>query len=165
MSAPIVPLPTAKPNMRMSVEQLSAEAAQERAVRRRRYSAAGRKVLQLGREKLIEIAQGLNEVPTDMPASEDVKDAYEAAFQHMRRQEWPEAREQLLDLGLAAFGWAARIDVAETREELDAGRPAPKPAPKVQPPKGAPRICERCSGEFKLAGPGRPPKFCPECRA
>lgn len=103
----------------MTAEQYSAEAAQERASKRKQYVAQARKVVDLGREKLQQIARELEDVPTDMPASEDVKQAYEAAFNHMRREEWPQAREQLLALGVAALGWAARIDVAETREAED----------------------------------------------
>lgn len=161
------PAQTPTGTLRFSEEQMSAEAAQERAIRRKGYQAAGRKVLELGREKLIAIARDLEDVPTDMPASDDVKQAYEAAFAHMRREEWDQAREQLVLLGLNAFGWAARIDVAETREALDSGRPAPRPAAAQKPkaPAATPRICESCGNEFKLTGPGRPPKRCPECRA
>lgn len=161
------PATTPKGTLRFTAEQLSSAAANERAQKRKGYVAAGRKVLELGREKLHAIAAEVQEVPTDMPHSDDVKQAYEGAFEHMRRQEWNEAREQLLDLAVAALGWCARIDVAETREELERAAAEPKPAARLQvvrPTKGAPRVCDNCGAEFKLAGPGRPPKNCPECR-
>lgn len=108
------PAPTG--TLRFSADQLTPEAAQERAQKRKRYAAAGRKVVELGREKLRAVAEEVQDVPTDMPASDDVKRTYEAAFAHMRREEWDEAREQLLELAVNALGWCARIDVAETRE-------------------------------------------------
>lgn len=161
MTAPAAPTNT----LRLTAEQTTPEAAQERAKRAKRRAVAGRKVVELGREKLAAIALSLEDVPTDMPHSHDVKEAYEAAFAHMRHNEWAEAREQLFELGVMALGWAARIDVAETREEM-ASKPAPAPAPPApKPAKGAPRICESCSAEFHLTRPGRPPKRCPECRA
>lgn len=155
--------PVEKPTViRIADKDLTPEAARERGRRRRGYEAASRKVRELGREQLHAIAAEIQEVPTDMPASEDVKQAYEAAFEHMRRERWDQAREKLFELGVAALGWAARIDVAEIREEQETRRQTPAAKPK--PPKGAARVCEQCGAEFKLAGPGRPPKKCPECR-
>lgn len=99
-----------------SAEQLSSEAAQDRADKRKQSNAKARKVVGQAREILHSIASELQDVPTDMPDSDAVKRSYESAFDHMRREEWEEVRAALFDLGTAALGWAARIDLAEVRD-------------------------------------------------
>lgn len=129
--------------------KMGPEAAQERADRQ----VAGRMrvgfIRQLARLALKRIGDKIKDPPTDLPDGGAVQAAYNDLGTLVRAEDWEAAQKRAFELGLAALGWAARMELFDMRES---GAFDPE------------RRCGECNEPIPYLGVGRPHKLCDDHR-